>query len=109
MSYSLTPFGRTALRTAKTAYPRFNGCESGFRFFSPGIGRWMSRDPIGEKGGGNLLCFIRNCPDTALDYLGLRKACYQIRIGKFNLKEPRYGREKCKGNCRRMFRWCCFK
>ena len=48
MSYSLTPFGRTALRTAKTAYPRFNGCESGFRFFSPGVGRWCSRDPMWE-------------------------------------------------------------
>ena len=50
MAYHLTPLGRTALRKSKTAYPRFNGCESGFRFFSPGIGRWASRDPINEQG-----------------------------------------------------------
>ena len=46
----------------------------------------MSRDPIGEKGGGNLLCFIRNCPDTALDYLGLRKACCICAIDPGNCR-----------------------
>ena len=60
MAYHLTPLGRTALRKSKTAYPRFNGCESGFRFFSPGIGRWASRDPIGERGGLNLFSICEN-------------------------------------------------
>ena len=44
MAYSLTPLGRTALRRSKTAYPRLTRCESGFRFFSPGTGRWVTRD-----------------------------------------------------------------
>ena len=34
----------------KTAYRRVSGLVSGHRYFSPEIGRWISRDPIGELG-----------------------------------------------------------
>ncbi len=70
MAYHLTPLGRTALRRSKTAYPRFNGCESGFRFFSPGLGRWASRDPVAESGGVNRYAFVQNTPIFLLDPLG---------------------------------------
>ena len=42
-------------------------CYYGFRFFSPGTGRWMSRDPIGEKGGPNLYSGLGNSPARGLD------------------------------------------
>jgi RHS repeat-associated protein len=32
----------------------------GYRFPSATIGRWISRDPIGEEGGGNLYVWIQN-------------------------------------------------
>jgi RHS repeat-associated protein len=34
-------------------------------------GRWMSRDPIGERGGENLYAFIKNTVNNQFDYLGL--------------------------------------
>ena len=67
MAYHLTPLGRTFLRSPKSAYPRLNGCESGFRFFSPGLGRWVSRDPIGEDADISLYAAMRNSPAMLLD------------------------------------------
>ncbi len=40
-------------------------------FYNPSTGRWLSRDPIGEKGGRNLYGFVRNTSVTAIDALGL--------------------------------------
>ena len=39
--------------------------------YDPNIGRWISRDPIFEKGGVNLYGFIGNSPTTWIDKLGL--------------------------------------
>jgi len=47
----------------------------GPRLCSPAIGRWASRDPIGEEGGNNLYIFIQNTPGDSMDYLGLRLTC----------------------------------
>jgi uncharacterized protein RhaS with RHS repeats len=35
------------------------------------IGRWLSRDPIGERGGDNLYAFVENVPTMFMDFLGL--------------------------------------
>ena len=43
----------------------------GLRSYNPSLGRWMSRDPIGEIGGRNLYQFIRNSPLKGFDSLGL--------------------------------------
>ncbi len=45
----------------------------GYRYYSPTIGRWLSRDPIGEKGGRNLYGFVDNNPLNLNDFLGLWK------------------------------------
>lgn len=37
----------------------------------PEMGRWASRDPIGERGGINLYALVRNRPTNRVDYLGL--------------------------------------
>jgi len=42
-----------------------------YRAYSPSLGRWLSRDPIGEKGGKNLYVFLGNCPAMRIDILGL--------------------------------------
>ena len=43
----------------------------GYRYYSAELGRWLSRDPIGEDGGSNLLLFSGNNAINFLDLLGL--------------------------------------
>jgi len=47
------------------------GVVSGYRYYSPELGRWPSRDPIEEDGGKNLYAFVRNSPLVEVDPLGL--------------------------------------
>ena len=42
----------------------------GERYYSPELGRFLSRDPIGEEGGLNEYGFVDNDPVNRLDYLG---------------------------------------
>lgn len=80
--YEYSPFGTTtaATGTKATAMPfRFStkyldGAADlyyyGYRSYIPAIGRWASRDPIGEDGGANLLGFAVNRPTERWDHLG---------------------------------------
>ena len=43
----------------------------GYRYYSASTGRWLSRDPVEERGGKNLYGFVRNAPIDSVDYLGL--------------------------------------
>jgi RHS repeat-associated protein len=43
----------------------------GYRFYDPGSGRWLNRDPIGEEGGVNLYGMVGNDPINYCDLLGL--------------------------------------
>ena len=43
----------------------------GYRYYSPALGRWLSRDPIEEQGGLNLYAFVNNDPVNKWDKLGL--------------------------------------
>ena len=42
----------------------------GYRYYSPKLGRWLSRDPIEEWGGINLYQFTGSCPIINVDALG---------------------------------------
>jgi RHS repeat-associated protein len=42
----------------------------GYRSYSPSLGRWLSRDPIGEEGGDNLYGFTGNDGINRVDFLG---------------------------------------
>ena len=53
----------------------------GFRYYSPEMGRWVSKDPIGEKGGTNLYEMVRNDPINEVDALG-QKICHTQRIDR---------------------------
>ena len=41
-----------------------------YRAYSPSLGRWPSRDPLGEQGGINLCAFLRNSPINDIDLFG---------------------------------------
>ena len=43
----------------------------GYRFYDPGAGRWLNRDPIGERGGVNLYGMCYNAPVNGFDDYGL--------------------------------------
>ena len=43
----------------------------GYRFYSPALVRWLSRDPIGEEGGLNLYTFCLNVAVNSFDSVGL--------------------------------------
>jgi RHS repeat-associated protein len=42
-----------------------------YRAYDPDLGRWMSRDPIGEVGGLNVYRYVRNDPVNQIDPDGL--------------------------------------
>ena len=43
----------------------------GYRWYGPNMGRWLSRDPIGEVGGYNLVATVRNELPNVIDFVGL--------------------------------------
>ncbi|MFN0137347.1 MAG: RHS repeat-associated core domain-containing protein, partial [Phycisphaerae bacterium] len=43
----------------------------GYRYYSARLGRWLSRDPIGEAGGVNLYAFVENSPPNLFEPFGL--------------------------------------
>ncbi|MBC8009214.1 MAG: hypothetical protein H7067_03860, partial [Burkholderiales bacterium] len=52
----------------------------GFRYYNPSTGRWLSRDPIEERGGLNLYGMVGNNPIGWIDILGLAgEACFPCK------------------------------
>ncbi len=54
-------------------------------FYNPSTGRWLSRDPIEERGGINLYGFVENSPVDLTDRLGLlviQKKSRIVHVGK---------------------------
>lgn len=54
----------------------------GYRYLSTSTGRWISRDPIEEKGGKNLYRFAGNDAVNAIDRLGLAVGKITINISQ---------------------------
>ena len=57
--------------STKPADPETGLLYYGYRWYDPVTGRWMSKDPIGEKGGVNLYGFVGNDGVKMTDMLGL--------------------------------------
>ena len=82
-TYEYDPFGRLLKSTGSKANQnpyRFStkpfDVETGlyyygFRYLDVDLGRWVSRDPIGERGGWNLYGFVGNSPQVQVDKYGL--------------------------------------
>ena len=76
-TYAYDAFGQTVATSGAAAAGnpyRFSTKEDvggfyyyGSRFYSPGIGRWMNRDPLRESGGLNVYGFNRNSPTNFVD------------------------------------------
>jgi len=74
------PFGETVAHTGADFLHRFGtkpySEELGtysyiYREYSPGLGRWLSEDPILERGGYNLYSYCGNEPINRYDYWGM--------------------------------------
>ena len=50
----------------------------GLRFLTTSQGRWLSRDPIGERGGKGLYVFVKNCLPNRFDPYGLADSEWAI-------------------------------
>ena len=47
-------------------------CFYGYRFYSSGLGRWINRDPLGERGGANVYVAMGDNPVNKTDSYGLQ-------------------------------------
>jgi len=56
-------------KTASTG--DFQNAVSGYRYYSPSLGRWISRDPVEEGDGPNIYAFVGNSPINRFDPFGL--------------------------------------
>jgi len=82
-SYEYDPFGQLLRGTGPMAKAnpfrfstKYQDDESdllyyGYRYYTTSVGRWLSRDPIGERGGRNLYCNSKNDLINHQDVLGL--------------------------------------
>lgn len=80
-AYRYDPFGKLLAQSGTFAQPfrfstkrfdPFTGLSYyGYRFYSPDMGRWTTRDPLGESGGINLYAFVENNPLNWRDPWGL--------------------------------------
>ena len=97
-----TPFGRLLSRSgtfasrfafsSKEWEPSAGLYYYGYRWYSPGLGRWLSRDPLGEQADPlhNLYRFVGNNPLNAVDPLGLQMVGWDDEIEEI-AKTPRIG------------------
>ena len=79
----------------------------GYRFYDSGLCRWLSKDPLQEKGGLNLYCFSKNNTLMFNDYLGLylisiaaQKAIFDCLVGALGSMIVDLIVQRCK---------CCYK
>ena len=93
--YTYDPYGRTTVNHPVTSpsttdatfqftddyYHTASGlCLTIFRAYDSNSGRWLSRDPIKERGGVNLYDYCRDDPTNVYDPLGLSGTSMTITI-----------------------------
>ncbi len=77
--YEYSPFGETIVAVGDLAKAnpfrfstKYHEDESGlvyygYRYYKPKLGRWVNRDPIGERGGLNVYGFVKNSSASYID------------------------------------------
>ncbi len=58
----------------------------GYRYYSPELGRWLTRDPLGEKGGLNLYKFNYNDSINLWDFIGLESDSCRCTFDKIEME-----------------------
>jgi RHS repeat-associated protein len=59
------------LFSSKRADAESNFIYFGRRYYSPNEGRWITKDPLGDRDGPNLYAYVQNRPLTLFDLFGL--------------------------------------
>lgn len=59
-----------------------------FRGYDTSVGQWLSQDPIGLRGGVNMMGFVANNPVRFTDPLGLQISCSSSVSYEFNFAKP---------------------
>jgi RHS repeat-associated protein len=88
-AYRYAPFGELLAKTGSLTQPfgfstkRYDK-QTGlihyqYRPYAPEIGRWLTRDPLGETGGMNLYAFVGNNPVNWVDPWGLYRSHWLLR------------------------------
>ncbi len=68
--YFVGGFQKSALENSAFSQDRTVGIYYyGYRYYDATVGRWINRDPIGERGGMNLYGFVNNDGVNRSDYL----------------------------------------
>ena len=108
-TYTYSPFGQVLTKTGTfDSRYQFSTKEYdtpghlnyyGYRYYSPQLGRWPSRDPMGARGENNLYSSVGNDAIGQIDILGLfsRSECYAKAVETENNAPPidGYDREDC--------------
>ena len=95
MGFYLQPHVAAAKRHPGSDLPLPAGVGVGRRFYNPSIGRWVSRDPIGERGGRNLAAFVANRTPNYVDTDGRFVYPIIIRPPPFPLPPNRGTASEC--------------
>ena len=95
--YEYDPYGNTIAKSGDQAdtnpfrfSSKYRDGETGFyyygyRYYNPELGRWLSRDPIGEMGGANIYVFVANCPLCFIDPHGLAACSWAVGLCSRNV------------------------
>jgi len=90
--YEYSPFGECIVKTGAMAdenpfrfSTKYWDDETGlgywgYRYYAPSRGHWLSRDPIGEKGGMNILAFVNNQSFVKIDPLGQSASTWWVTV-----------------------------
>jgi RHS repeat-associated protein len=65
----------------------------GYRYYSPGTGRWFGKDPLGEFGSMNLYAVVANATPNAIDILGL-STFFELAPDGTEIKVEYFGHHK---------------
>lgn len=107
--YEYLPYGELAMATGTMAVSnpirfstKYRDNETGlyyygYRYYSPDMGRWISRDPLEEQGGLNLYGFVNNDPVNKWDLWGMKN----YKLGDDDPKIPETQLDDGSGEWRR--------